>query len=185
MRRFIPRSRLIAVAAGASLLTAGALGAAAISAPKGADGVIYACYNQAQLTSDGSGELVLVEAGAACPAGWPQPLSWNAAGAPGAKGDTGPKGETGAPGEQRASGLPKEKSATVLKQIKVDEGKAKKIDDDMAKLRDQLGNLDPTDERDLLKLQVLMEKWARATEQTAEILRKQAQTQKEIVQGIK
>lgn len=187
MRRSFPRSRLAAATAGASLVLAGAVGGIALSAPKGEDGVIHACFSRSNLDTDGSGQILLVNAGTPCPAGWPQELAWNAAGVAGAKGDPGTKGEKGDPGTKgdtvKPQLLTKEQQAAMLKQQKADEAKARQIGQSLDGIKEKLRDLDSGDQRDLILLYAQMNKWVTATDQLTTLTRRMSERQREIIQN--
>ena len=76
----------------------------AVSAPKGADGVIHACFDQRQVDGPGGGEVVLINAGQTCSAAtggdFPDALTWNATGPAGPVGPVGQSGPAGPTGPQ-------------------------------------------------------------------------------------
>jgi hypothetical protein len=90
MRRPSP-SMAVAIAA-----LVAALGGVAVASPIGGDGKVHLCYSQKGVDDMDGNQVVAVNAGAPCPADYPDALVLNQtgpAGAPGAPGPQGPGGQ--------------------------------------------------------------------------------------------
>src|SRR5689334_6543648 len=90
----------------------------AVSAPKGTDGVIHACFSQQALDEGGDNTIRLINAGETCDGDYPQELTWNATGPAGATGATGATGAQGPVGPQgpaptQPTEVPKETSKRI------------------------------------------------------------------------